>query len=356
MTAYFFGSAQINANSGGYGYFIESKPLSSPTFSPVLFPVARLGAMKKSGETTNPREIAMDIKVIGTSRTDLLSRLDSLQQTLSQRSQPLTIHDTGTRYYQSVDCTSAETVLGKGNIVACLVQTKFLASDPYAYASTLSTYDTGTVALTLASSLWNFASINVTGGGTYYSFPLFHITNKTSTGNTTLTAGLTSGNSYTSISVSATPFSASTGDQITITHGGTTQTLTLSAPCALAATSISVNSFTASANYVSSDAVAKVTQWTSLSISQLQDSQTFSINSSSSVLLPKLNNDYIDIQCDPATVQGWSAQTNGSGLFSDPQGIFPVVEPDTTTFNISIACASAVSADCLISWRSRYLS
>lgn len=356
MANYLFGAFQINANSGGYGYFIESKTLHAPTMSPAVFPIARRDGGKRSGERVNPRQIDLDIKVIGSSRTDLLSRLDSLQQALSLRSQSLLIHDSGTRYYQSVDCFSAETKLGPGNVVACLVACKFLAADPYAYATTSSSYDTGTVALTLSSSLWNFPSISITGGGTYYSYPLLHIINKTSTGNTTLTSARNSGTSYTTIAVAATSFSGSTGDQITITHSGTTQTLTASSGWSVGATTINVNSFTASANYVSGDVAAKVTQWTSISVAQTNDSQTISANSTSATPLPSANGDYVDFQCDPAQTAGMTIQTNGSGKYSDPNGVFPVVEPGLTTFNISIACASAVSAECIVSWVSRYVS
>lgn len=356
MATYSFGSYTLNNMVNGLGTTLLAKNVDMPVIKPVTFPMARRDGLKKSGEFVDGRDVNVLLKVVGSSRLDLISRIDTLQQALSLRSQTLIIHEDG-RYYQSVDCISAPVQFQAGQgVVAAAVPCTFKCYDPYAYAAALSTYDTGTVALTLSSSLWNFAAINQAGGGTYYSYPLFHIINKTSTGSTTLSAGLTSGTNYTSISVNATSFSGSSGDQLTITHGGTTQTLTASASWSVGATSISVSSFMASANYVSGDAVAKVTQWTSVSVSQAPDSQVLSVNTSSSVALPKNNGDYIDIQCDPAATNGWSVQTNGSGLYSDPQGLFPVMEPGTTTFNISIACASAVSADCLISWKSRYLS
>ncbi len=356
MTAYYFGSTQINASSGGYGYFIQSKPLNSPSFSPVLFPIARLGAMKKSGETTNPHEIALDIKVIGSSRSDLLSRLDTLQQALSLRSQTLLIHDGGARQYQSVDCVSAEAVLGKGKISSTIVQCKFLATDPYAYATSSSSHDTGTVALTLASSLWNFATIDIVGGGNVYSYPLFHIINKTSTGSTTLTTARNSGSTYTTLPVNATSFSASVGDTLRLSNGSTTQDVTVHTAFSSSATTLTVDSFVANATYGIGATVAKVTQWTSISIAQTEDAQTISANSTTDVPLPNLNNEYVDVQCDPAIANGMSIQSNASGENSDFAGVPPIIEPGTTTFNIAIACASAVSAQCIISWNARYLS
>jgi hypothetical protein len=353
---YYFGSFLLNNMVHSFGISVQAKSIDMPAVRPATSSMARRDGVKKSGQMIEPRDVHVVLKVVGTSRVDLESRLDTLKQALFLQGQQLIIYEIDARYYTNVDCVSAPIPLQVGkDVTSATVGCTFRCYDPIAYSPILSTYDTGTVALTSANSLWNFAAITITGGGTYYSYPLFHITNKTSTGSTTLSAGLTSGNNYTSISVNATPFSASTGDQVAITHGGTTQTLTLSSPCALGATSISVSSFTASANYVSTDAVAKVTQWNALSISQTQDSQTLSVNTSSLVALPKNNGDYVDVQCDPAQTAGWSVQTNGSGLYSDPQGVFPVIEPGTTTFNISIASSSAITASCLISWRSRYL-
>jgi hypothetical protein len=312
--------------------------------------------MKKSGETTSPREIMMDIKVVGSSRSDLIARLRTLQQGLLPRSQTLLVDDTNTCQYQSVDCVSAETTLGKGNLIACVVQCKFLATDPFAYAVSSSSYDTGTVALTLANSLWNFAAINVAGGGNYYSFPLFHIINKTSTGSTTLTTARNSGTAYTTLPVSATSFSASIGDTLQLSSGGNSQNVIVATAFSVGATTLTVNSFVANATYGIGAAVTKVTQWNAISISQIQDSFTLTANSTSTVPLPNLNGDYVDVLCDPAVVNGMSIQTNSSGKNSDFSGIPPVLEYSTTTFNIAISCASAVSAQCIISWNARHIS
>lgn len=356
MASYTFGGYTLNNFSGGLGNTIRSKNLDMPMVNPISFVISRRDGMKKSGETVSPRGIDLTLKIIGSSRADLISRLDALQQALAQRSQTLCIHEDG-RYYQSVDCIDAKaTLAGGADVQACTVKAKFIAYDPYAYAATSSSFDTGVVTLTSANSLWNFAAITVTGGGTYYSYPFLRISNKTSTGSTTLSAGLTSGNNFTSISVNATTFSGAIGDKITITHSGTTQTLNVTVAFSVGATSISVTSFTASVSYVSGDTVAKVTQWTSISITQAQDNQTITASSTNAVPLPNLNGDYVDVQCDPAQQQGMSIQTNNSGKFSDPIGVFPVMEPGTTVFNISIACASAVTAECIISWSPRYVS
>lgn len=356
MPTYSFGSFQINANSGGLGYFLLGKNVDLPEVAPVTFTIARLGGTKKSGEQIKERNITVTLKVIGTSRLDLMSRLDTLNQALSLRSQSLVIHE-DSRYFRSVDALSAPVAFQAGNgIVSMTVAIVFTAYDPFAYAASGSSYDTGTQTLTLTGGLWNFPAINITGGGNTYSYPFIRIYNRTSTGSTTLTANRNSGTAYTTIAVAATTFSGAVGDTVTITHSSTTQTLTVATSFSVGATTITVSSFTASANYVSGDAAAKVTQWTNFSITQSNDNQTLSAVTSTGVPLPSANGDYVDIQCDPAAVNGWSIQTNNSGLFSDPLGLFPVMEPGTTNFTIAIASGSQVSAQCQFSWNARWMS
>ena len=279
MSIYTFGAFQINSNVGGLGYFLESKNLDIPKVKPAEYAIARRDGSKKSSEMVEPRQINVGLKVVGVSYTDLISRLDSLQQALALRSQQLCIHP-DSRYFSSVDCIDATVKLVQGNVVQCKADCVFKAYDPYAYSNTTSTYDTGVIALTSSGGFYNFPAINITGGGNYWGYPSFHIINKTSSGNS---------------------------------------------------------------------------QWTSLSISQTQDSQTLKVNSTSSAQLPLNLNDYVDVNCNPAATNGWSVITNGNA-YSDPQGLFPVMEPGTTTFNISIASASAVSAECIISWIPRYAS
>jgi hypothetical protein len=214
---------------------------------------------------------------VAASRSDLNARLDALKKALRLRSQQLVVYE-DLRYFSPVDCLSAEAILaGAANIASCVVAMKFIAYSPMAYAAASSSYDTGTVVLTLASGVYSFPAITIAGGGTVESYPLIRITNKTSG-----------------------------------TH-----------------------------------------QWTAVSVTQTTDSQTITTYSTAGVPLPANNNDYIDIQCDPAT--GLSIMTNGTGELHDPIGVFPTILPDNTTFNISITSPSAVSADATFSWIARYL-
>jgi hypothetical protein len=222
-----------------------------------------------------------------------------------------------------------------------------------AYAVSSSSYDTGVVALTLASSVWNFPAISIAGGGTVESFPLIHIINKTSTGASTLTTARNSGTAYTTLPVAATTFSGLIGDKLILSNGTTTQTVNVASNFSVGATTITVTSFTANATYAIGASVTKDTQWSAITVSQVQDSQTLTTYSTSGTPLPKLNAEYVDVQCDP--MAGMSIQTNGSGENSDPVGVFPALDPDSTTFNIAITSNSAVSAEAVFSWSSRYL-
>lgn len=356
MSIYTYGQFQINANTGLLGYFLTAKDLSLPVKKPSTSYIPRSAVSKKSGEAIEPRSIPVVIKVVGSSRPDLISRLDALQQALDLRSQPLCIHEDG-RTYQAVDALSASTSFKAGSgVVQCEVQCVFMAYDPFAYAATPSTYDTGTVTLSASGGSWAFPTISITGGGTTYAYPFIRVYNRSSTGSTTLSAGLTNGTGYTSISVNATTFSAAIGDTITITHSSTTQTLTVATAFSVGTTTITVSSFTASANYVSGDVAAKVTQWTNITITQMLDSLSIATVNTGSAPLPANNGDYVDIQCSPTAINGWSIQTNNSGNFSDPIGLFPVVEPIVTPFAITIVAGSQVSAEAAFTWTARYLS
>lgn len=277
MSYALFGSYSLDSFSGGIGNILRSKDVSAPIVTPVTSNVSRRYGSVKNGELVGARDIDVELKIVGVSRSDLIARLDALKKALRLRGQSLVIYEDG-RLFQNVDCLEASAKLAGGaNILACVASLRFKAYDPMAYAATSSSYDTGTVALTLASGVYSFPAIAIAGGGTVESYPLIHIVDKT---------------------------------------GGTVQ-------------------------------------WSAISVTQTTDSQTITTYSTAGVPLPDTNNDYVDIQCDPAT--GFSIQTNGSGLMHDPIGVFPTLNPDSTTFNIAITSPSAVSAQAVISWTSRYL-
>jgi len=85
--------------------------------------------------------------------------------------------------------------------------------------------------------------------GTALQFTRFQIGGGELVTSATLSAALTSGATYTSLSVSALSAEVLSGSSIVIGSGATTQTVTASAQAASGATSIPVASFTANANY-----------------------------------------------------------------------------------------------------------
>lgn len=347
-----FGAYPLDAVSGGLGIMFQGKDVSAPVVTPVTSSVARRYGAVKSGESIAPRDIDVSVKVVGSSRLDLIARLDALKKALWLRGQQLVVYE-DLRYFSNVDCISAEAKLvGGASVLTAPVAIKFRAYDPMAYAANSSSYDTGTVTLTSASGVWNFPAIGIAGDGTVESYPFIRLTNKTSTGSTTLTTARNSGSSYTTLPVNATSFSGVTGDKILLSSGGNSQLVTVSSNFSVGATTINVNSFTANATYGVGASAAKATQWDAISITQTTDSQTLTTYSTSAVSLPGINNQYTDIQCDPAT--GLSIISNGSGARHDPIGVFPTINPDTTTFNIAITSSSAVKAEATFSWTARY--
>jgi len=353
MADYSFGGYILNSFSNGLGNIVRSKDISTPTVTPITASVARRFGTVKSGESVGARDIDITLKIIGSSRTDLISRLDALKKALRLRGQSLVIFE-DSRLLQNTDCLAAEGKLtGGADVLACNLSLKFRAYDPIMYAATSSSYDTGTVALTSASGTWNFPAISVTGGGTSESFPLIRLTNKTSTGATTLTTARNVSTAYTTLPVNATSFSGAVGDKLQLSSGGNTQTVNVATAFSVAATTITVTSFTANATYPIGASVTKATQWDAISVTQTTDSQTISAYSTTAKPLPVNNAEYMDIQCDPAT--GMSMQSNGNGKLHDPVGVLVTLPPDITTFNISITSVSAVSAQAVFSWVSRYV-
>lgn len=348
-----FGSYQLDSFVNGLGNIIRAKDVSAPVVNPVVSSVARRYGVVKNGEQTPYRDIPMTLKMVGSSRSDLVSRLDALKKALRLRGQQLVVYE-DLRYFANTDCIAAQaTLAGAANIAACVVALTFRSYDPMAYAATSSSYDTGTVALTLASSVYNFPPISIAGGGTVESYPFIRLINQTSTGSTTLTTARNSGTAYTTLPVNATSFSASVGDILTLSNGTNGQNVTVATAFSVGATTITVNSFTANATYGIGASVTKGTQWDAISITQTTDSQKISAYSTASVPLPGINGQYVDIQCDP--VAGFSIMSNGNGKLHDPVGVFPVLPPDSTTFNISVSSVSAVSAQAVFSWSARYL-
>ncbi len=170
---YSYGSFVLHDNST---YFVEGVEFSWVDIAPATYKIARLEGMKKTGETTDMRQIQMNISVIPPSgtRNALEAALDTMDILLNQRQQPLTLHADG-RYFLA-DCVK-KTVPVK-QPAAAMVALHFICYQPYAFGATLSNY--------VASAMMSggspyYLNATFTGGGTIFARPTVTITNLTNT-------------------------------------------------------------------------------------------------------------------------------------------------------------------------------
>lgn len=91
--------------------------------------------------------------------------------------------------------------------------------------------------------------------------------------------------------------------------------------------------------------------WTNVNVAQITDSQTLQITNN----LPSVAGDYVVIYCSPLGSNGFSALKNGITICA-VSGIFPVIEPTSTSFTIEINASTAPIAEALIQWNARFIS
>lgn len=358
-TTYQYGAFVLN---DGVNYFLTEKHLDMPAFRQTLFPIARLEGMKKTGERINEKRIPVVITVVGVSRSDLESKLDTLYGALALRQQSLTLHALDNRYYVA-DAISGTAHLVPGKILSAQVPVTFVAQQPFAYAPAQSIATTGSVTLTQvtgSTTNWQLAGgFNVgAGGGNYFARPTLQIYNLTPINQTNLTAALTSGNVYTTLSVSALPAAATTGQIFILVNASNVyQRVTLAANALLGATSLSVTSFTANANYPAPGTNCGLdTYFQGFVLNQQPDNQTLLTTA-----VPVVQNaptGGVTIYCDPTAPSGYSVIPTGApGLtpiaFS---GSFPVIEPLSTTFTLTLTCSTAPTIQLTAIWTPRWLS
>lgn len=275
MTSYKFGTFDMNNMSSGYT--LVSKNLDFAEVKPTLQKLAHLDGMKNSGSSVNERTIQVVVEVVGTSRTDLENKLDTLDLALSLKQQQLTLHSTADNRYFVADCLKAPAQLANadGNVKAS-VPIVFLCQNPYAVNPTGSTQNIASATLTnVSGTTYKYADQSFAGGGTAIALPTIHLVN-TST-----------------------------------------------------------------------------VAWTQVTIIQNTDSRTLTITSN----LPATTNDYLDIYCDPNNVPsgGYSVQKNGSVACAF-NGVFPVLQPTTTSWTIQVTVASGTPhGSAQWSWNARYL-
>lgn len=169
-----YGTFNIN---DGINYYVVGR--DSPSFTPIVqtyYKVGRLEGMKKTGEVVNEKHIEVDMIIVGASRSDLETKIDALQQALNLRGQNLVLRSNDSRYYIA-DCIDCQIQFQPGNTLYCSAKVLFVAVNPWAYAASTSTNDTGTVTMALSSGkIYNLVNNrNITGGGNVFSRPVLRI-------------------------------------------------------------------------------------------------------------------------------------------------------------------------------------
>lgn len=264
-----FGTFNFN---DGVNYFVLEKPFSMNAVSETFYKVARLEGVKRTGAITNERTIAIKVRVVGTTRSDLETRLNNLYSALAIQQQNLTLFSIDTRYWVA-DCIGAEAIEQSGNPIFVTLALTFVAQQPYATSTTQSLFNTGMLLLS-GTSPFSFPTQTITGGGNVYSHPT-----------------------------------------IQIFHGN------------------------------------DVTTWSSLSLSQTTDGSTLTLTSS----LPSSNGSYLLITADPLAQNGWTVLLNGTGSPLAFSGIFPVMEPGSTIWTMSVAASAAPHVRVQWTWYPRWL-
>lgn len=181
---YYFGTMNIN---DGINFFLTKKTLDSAVLQYQAENISRYIGVKFSGSRINERPIPVNVRVVGSSRNDLESKLDTLLGAMQYRQQRLTLHSSDARYYIA-DAIQAQYTLAPGNVVFCDVGLTFMSYLPYALAPTLSSYTLASTALTSQGGGVYASPIQaITGGGNIFSYPQIVITNTASVSITAIT-------------------------------------------------------------------------------------------------------------------------------------------------------------------------
>lgn len=368
MAVYSYGAFQLNNMNNGYT--LLSKHFDGVPVLEALFKISRYDGMKSSGAIQNERVMDVIVRVTGSSRLDLESKLDTLGAAMNLRGQQLNLHALDGRYWIA-DCIGKQVPLEPmksqgsfpgSSVIHSDVTLTFLCQQPFPIASAASTFDTGNVTPSAAGSGTYQYLFTLSGGGTIFSYPQLRLYNNganATTINATTNQTITLGNVYTSLTIHALPAAANAGDVFTIGSGGTTQNVTLSANAANGATTVSVFSFTANATYASGVAFNRVVGWSALSIAQMTDNMTLTLGlaQTSPNGFPVLQGEYVDSYSDPSGPNGRAVVKNS--LTATPLGFsgsFPTLEPTSTTFFVTITHSAVPTVRVVVSYQPRYES
>lgn len=332
---------------------LQDKTFDFPEKKETLFKIARNDGMKKTGEVVNEKRIAATISILGWNRPDVEAKWDAMQQALSYEQQNLVLHALDGRYWVA-DALTAPMKFSPGKLQRTPpIAVSFVAQSPYAYAAAALTSTDSGAASAVSGTTWQRTNIVLWRQGTTTAYPQIVVTNNTVSNNTTLTTGLTSGNSYTSLTVGALPHAALSGDTYTLNDGsGHTQNVTLSAGASGGATSISVTSFTANFSYPGSGAttVQRVTTITSATINDVTDGRAVTFAG-----ITLATGQALTVLTDPTLTNGQTGTIAGGNPLNF-SGIWPQMGQYQTSWTIQVSCQSQPTIQTVWTWTPRLLS
>jgi hypothetical protein len=348
-----YGSFNLN---DGINYFVTKKSYGFPSINPSMFKIGRLEGMKKVGENINERKLQIEMRILGTSRADLETKIDVLLDALFNRNQNLTMHTNDTRYF-ICDCVDFKCDLHPGQVISTTATLDFIAYIPFAFAPSPTFFDTGAITMpSVGAALGQTAyssTYTLVSGGNVFTRPTLRITQQTPLCSMSMTgATLISGHIYTSITCAATPQSLNIGDDLILTSGTHIQSIVVSQFTPAGSTTVSVGGFAANFAYPAGASLTRDLTWGQIQINQATDQQVLVVSSS----LPATFGDYLDINCDPTTTNGFTAILNGGNTLSAVAGSFPILEDGSTDWTITILSNSVPQVDFLWTWTPRWIS
>lgn len=153
-------------------YYVDGVDLSPPPVNVTVAQVARNAGMKKTGEVVGEKKFSLIVSVVSPdgTRAGLRVALDALYKALDQRQQQIVLQDDGR--YMIGDCIQTQAVIKNPNYVA--LQLDFECEQPYAYASSLSSFSANS---SFSGPGPYSMPATVPGGGTVFAYPTLTITN-----------------------------------------------------------------------------------------------------------------------------------------------------------------------------------